>query len=94
VARQERIDPLRLRVDIGRQAHRHQASDTRQALELRPALVKVVHHRDFDQPLLGNLVPAALQDKAVPVLRARADRHRASRSDRAVVVEAVQGKVQ
>jgi hypothetical protein len=96
VARQERIDPLPLRVDIGRPAHHLQVSDIRRALELRPALVKVVHHKDFGPPLLlDNFVPAALQDKAVPVvLRAPVDRHRASRSGRAVVVEDVLGKVQ
>jgi hypothetical protein len=82
-------------VDIGRPAHHLQVSDIRQALELRPALVRVVHHRDLGQPLLlDNLVPAALQDKAVPELRARVDRHRASRSGPAVVVEAVLDKVQ
>jgi hypothetical protein len=56
--------------------------------------VRVVHHRDFGQPLLpGRLVPAALQDKAVRVLRVPVDRHRASRSARAVVAEVVPGKV-
>jgi hypothetical protein len=94
VARQEHIDPLPLRVDIGRPAHRLQVSDIRQALELRPAPVRVVQLRDFGQPLLpDNLAPAALQDKAVLVLRAPVDRRRVSRNVRAVVAEAVLGKV-